>query len=73
MAREYELDHDVALGSYGIVKQVLEVTGDLDDASLRSVVEQMKQDAEIGGDVPLHRVADLRLVREARAELGGRQ
>jgi ABC-type nitrate/sulfonate/bicarbonate transport system substrate-binding protein len=73
MAREFELEQDVAAGSYGIVKQVLEVTGDLDDASLRSVVEQMKQDADVSGEVPLDRVADLRLLREVRAELGARR
>ena len=70
MTRDFELERDVAAGSYAIVKQVLEVTGDIDDAALRSVIEQMKQDAEVSGDVPLERVADLRLLREVRGELG---
>ncbi len=70
MEREFELEHGVAAGSYAIVKQVLDMTGDMDEAALRSVVEQMKQDAEIPADVPLDRVADLRLLREAQAELG---
>ena len=70
MEREFELAHGVAAGSYAIVKQVLDMTGDLDDAALRSVVEQMKQDAEITEDVPLDRVADLRPLREGQAELG---
>jgi ABC-type nitrate/sulfonate/bicarbonate transport system substrate-binding protein len=73
LEREFELEHGVAAGSYTIVKQVLDLTGDLDDAALRSVVEQMKQDAEITEDVPLDRVADLRLLRQVQAELGIRR
>jgi ABC-type nitrate/sulfonate/bicarbonate transport system substrate-binding protein len=73
MEREFELEHAVAAGSYAIVKQVLDPTGDLDDAALRSVVDQMKQDAEVAEDVPLDRVVDLRLLREVQAELGLRR
>jgi ABC-type nitrate/sulfonate/bicarbonate transport system substrate-binding protein len=73
LEREFELEHGVAVGSYAIVKQVLDMDGDLDDASLRSVVEQMKQDAEVTDDVPLSRVADLGPLREVQAELGLRR
>jgi ABC-type nitrate/sulfonate/bicarbonate transport system substrate-binding protein len=70
MEKEFELEHGVAAGSYAIVKQVLDMTGDIDGAALRSVVDQMKQDAGVAEDVPLDRVADLRLLREVQAELG---
>jgi ABC-type nitrate/sulfonate/bicarbonate transport system substrate-binding protein len=70
MEKEFELEHGVAAGSYAIVKQVLDLTGDIDDAALHSVVDQMKQDAGFAEDVPLDRVADLRLLREVQAELG---
>ncbi|HLH23738.1 MAG TPA: ABC transporter substrate-binding protein [Chloroflexota bacterium] len=70
MEREFELEHEVAVGSYDIVKQVLDMTGDMDEAALRSVVDQMKQDAEVTDDLPLDRVVALQPLREVQAELG---
>ena len=40
----------------------------MDEPSLRSVVAQMKEDAEVTEDVPLDRIIDLRLLREVHAE-----
>jgi len=39
---------------------------------LKSVLENMKKDAQVATDVPLDRVADLSLLREIRAELQGK-
>jgi hypothetical protein len=36
---------------------------------LKSVIENMKRDAQITAEVPLDRVADLSLLREVKAEL----
>src|SRR5262249_28668722 len=68
LQREFELERPVAAGSYDIVKQVLNMSGDLDEPTLRLVIDQMKEDAEIAADVPLDRVVDLSPLRAARSE-----
>jgi hypothetical protein len=40
---------------------------------LKSVLENMKKDAQVATDVPLDRVADLSLLREVKAELQGKK
>jgi NitT/TauT family transport system substrate-binding protein len=42
LQREFELEPEVASGSYGILKQVFSLTGDMDEPDLRAVVEQMQ-------------------------------
>lgn len=41
--------------------------------SLKSVIENMKKDAQVTADVPLDRVANLSLLREVKAELQGKR
>ncbi len=70
LQKEFGLDARVAAESYQIIKQVLNVDGDVEEPVLRSVIESMKKDAQMTADVPLDRVADLSLLREVRADLG---
>jgi ABC-type nitrate/sulfonate/bicarbonate transport system substrate-binding protein len=70
LQREFNLAPEVAAGSYGIILQVLNPTGDIDDAALQTVLAQMKQDAGITADIPRDRIVDLTLLRQARSELG---
>ncbi len=69
LRQEFELEPGVAAGSYDIITQVLNRSGDLDEPALRAVIAQMKEDAELTADVPLDRVVDLAPLREAQAEL----
>jgi len=73
LQKEFGLDARVAAESYNIIKQVLNLDGDVEEPVLRSVVENMKKDAQMTADVPLDRVADLSLLREVKAELQGRK
>jgi ABC-type nitrate/sulfonate/bicarbonate transport system substrate-binding protein len=73
LQKEFGLDTRVAAESYKIIKQVLNIDGDVEEPVLRSVVESMKKDAQITADVPLDRVADLSLLREVKSELQGKK
>jgi ABC-type nitrate/sulfonate/bicarbonate transport system substrate-binding protein len=73
LQQEFGLDAAVAAGSYDIVTKVLNVSGDLDEPTLRAVIAQMKEDAELTGDVPLDRIVDLAPLREAQAELNAKK
>ena len=70
LQKEFALDPRVAAESYKIIKQTLNIDGDVEEPVLRSVVENMKKDAQVTADVPLERIADLTLLREVKAELG---
>ncbi|HEX9442531.1 MAG TPA: ABC transporter substrate-binding protein [Candidatus Binatia bacterium] len=70
LQKEFALDPRVAADSYKIIKQTLNVDGDVEEPVLRSVIENMKKDAQVTADVPLERIADLSLLREVKAELG---
>lgn len=69
LQRQFNLDRQVAAGSYGILKRVFSMGGDIDEALLKSVIERMKKDSKITEEVPMDRIVDLSLVREVQAEL----
>jgi len=48
---------------------VLNTDGDVEEPVLKSVLENMKKDAQVAADVPLDRITDLSLLREVKAEL----
>ena len=73
LQREFILDPRVAAESYKIIKQVLNTEGDVEETVLKSVIDNMKKDAQVTADVPLDRVADLSLLHEIRAELQGKR
>ena len=51
---------------------MLNIDGDVEEPVLKSVLENMKRDAQVTADVPLDRVADLSLLREVKAEMQGK-
>jgi ABC-type nitrate/sulfonate/bicarbonate transport system substrate-binding protein len=69
LQKEFGLDPKIAGDSYKIIKQVLNTEGDVEEPVLKSVIETMKKDAQVTADVPLDRIADLSVLREAKAEL----
>ena len=73
LVREYELERPVAAGSYDILKQVINPDGDIDAATLQSVVGRMRQDGDVPEDVPPDRAIDLTLLRQVRAELAAQR
>ncbi len=69
LQKEFNLDARVAADSYKIIREVLNTDGDVEELVLKLVIENMKKDVQVTADVPLDRIADLSLLREAKAEL----
>ncbi|MBI4490993.1 MAG: ABC transporter substrate-binding protein [Deltaproteobacteria bacterium] len=69
LQRQFNLERQVAAGSYGILKRVYSMGGDIEEALLKSVIERMKKDSKITEEVPMDRIVDLSLVREIQSEL----
>lgn len=69
LQKEFHLEPKVAADSYGIVKQVLNTSGDIEESVLKSVIENMKKESQITADIPTDRVVDLALLRKVRSEL----
>lgn len=72
LQKEFHLEPKVAADSYGIVKQVLNTSGDIEEPILKSVVENMKKETQVTADFPMDRIVDLTLLREVRSELQSR-
>src|SRR5213594_1165790 len=69
LQRQFGLDRQVAAGSYGVLKRVFSMNGDIDDGLLKSVIERMKQDSKITEEISAGRIVDLSLVREVQSDL----
>ncbi len=69
LQRQFGLDRPVAAGSYGVLKRVFSMNGDIDDGLLKSVIERMKQDSKITEEISAGRIVDLSVVREVQSDL----
>lgn len=73
LQKEFNLEPRVAADSYKIIREVLNLDGDVEEPVLKSVIENMKKDVQVTADVPLDRVAELSLLREVKADLQKRR
>ncbi len=69
LQRDFALEPKVAADTYKILKQIVNSNGDIEEPVLKSVYEKIRQESGITGEVPLNRLVDLSLLREAKAEL----
>jgi ABC-type nitrate/sulfonate/bicarbonate transport system substrate-binding protein len=67
--KDFGLDQKVAAESYRILLKVLTPDGDLDDVTLKSIVDKIRQESGLTAEFPTDRLVDLSILREARAEL----
>jgi ABC-type nitrate/sulfonate/bicarbonate transport system substrate-binding protein len=69
LQREFGLEPRIAADTYRILKQVVNADGDIEDAVLKSIIEKIRQESGIGGEIAAERLVDLSVLREAKAEL----
>ena len=67
--KDFGLDQKVAVDSYKILLKVLNPDGDIDDATLKAIIDKIRQESGISAEIPLDRLVDLTLLREVKAEL----
>ncbi|HUC98706.1 MAG TPA: ABC transporter substrate-binding protein [Candidatus Polarisedimenticolaceae bacterium] len=67
--KEFGLEQNVAADSYRQIKQVLNADGDIEEPVLKSILNKIRQESGIAAEIPVDRLVDLSILREARAEL----
>lgn len=67
--KDFGLDQKVAVDSYKILLKVLNPEGDIDDATLKSIIEKIRQESGLAPEIPADRLVDLSILREVRGEL----
>jgi NitT/TauT family transport system substrate-binding protein len=69
LQRDFGLEPRIAANTYKTLRQLVNSDGDIEDAVLKSILDKIKQESGITGDVPVDRLVDLSILREAKAEL----
>ena len=69
LQRDFALEPKIAADTYKILRQIVNADGDIEEPVLRSILDKLKQESGIGGEVSVDRLVDLSLLREVRAEL----
>ena len=67
--KDFGLEPKVAADSYKILLKVLNPDGDIDDATLKSIIDKIRQESGLAAEIPADRLVDLSILREVRAEL----
>jgi ABC-type nitrate/sulfonate/bicarbonate transport system substrate-binding protein len=67
--KEFGLEQNVAADSYRQIKQLLNADGDIEEPVLKSILNKIRQESGVTAEIPVDRLVDLSLLREARSEL----
>ena len=69
LERDFGLEPKIAADTYRILKQIVNSDGDIEEPVLKSILEKIKQESGITGEMPVDRLVDLSLLREVQKEL----
>jgi ABC-type nitrate/sulfonate/bicarbonate transport system substrate-binding protein len=69
LQKDFGLEPRIAADTYRILRQVVNTDGDIEEPVLRTIVDKLRQESGIAGEIPLDRLVDLSILREARGEL----
>jgi len=69
LQKDFGLEPRIAADTYKILRQIVNTDGDIEEPVLKTITEKIKQESGISGEVPVDRLVDLSLLREAKAEL----
>ncbi|HEX9788558.1 MAG TPA: ABC transporter substrate-binding protein [Candidatus Binatia bacterium] len=69
LQRDFGLEPRIAADTFKILKQIVNTDGDIEEPVLKSIVDKIKQESGITGDMPHDRLVDLSLLREVQKEL----
>jgi len=69
LQKDFGLEPKIAADTYKILRQVVNTDGDIEEPVLKSIVDKIRQESAITTEIPLDRLVDLSVLRDARAEL----
>lgn len=67
--KDFGLEQKVAGDSYKILLKVLNPDGDIDDGTLKGIIDKIRLESGLAAEIPADRLVDLSILREVRAEL----
>ncbi|MGH7872815.1 MAG: ABC transporter substrate-binding protein [Candidatus Binatia bacterium] len=66
--KDFGLEPRIAADTFRILHQIVNADGDIETPVLKSIIDKIKQESGITGDVPHDRLVDLSLLREVQKE-----
>jgi hypothetical protein len=69
LQKDFGLEPKIAADTFKILRQVVNTDGDIEAPVLKLIVDKIRQESGITAEVPVDRLVDLSILREARAEL----
>ena len=69
LQKDFALEPKIAADTFKILKQVVNVDGDIEEPVLKSIVDKIRQESGYAAEVPLDRLVDLSVLREVQKEL----
>jgi ABC-type nitrate/sulfonate/bicarbonate transport system substrate-binding protein len=69
LQKDFGLEPKIAADTFKILRQVVNTDGDIEEPVLKSIINNIRQESGITAEVPMDRLVDLSILREARAEL----
>ena len=67
--KDFGLETKIAVDSYKILLKVLNPDGDIDDATLKAIIDKIRQESGLAAEISADRLVDLSILREVKAEL----
>jgi NitT/TauT family transport system substrate-binding protein len=69
LQKDFGLEPRIALDTAKVIKQLVNPDGDIEEPVLKSIIDKIRQESGIAGEVPSDRLVDLSILREVRGEL----
>jgi ABC-type nitrate/sulfonate/bicarbonate transport system substrate-binding protein len=69
LQQDFGLEPKIARDTYRILKQVVNADGDIEESVLKPIIEKIRQESSIPGEVAADHLVDLSLLREVKGEL----
>ena len=69
LQRDFGLEPKIAADTYKTLKRIVNSDGDIEEPVLKSIIDKIRQESGIAGEIPMDRLVDLTILREVKAEL----
>jgi NitT/TauT family transport system substrate-binding protein len=69
LQKDFGLEPRIAADTFKILTQIVNADGNIEEPVLKSIIDKIKEESGITGDMPHDRLVDLSLLREVQAEL----
>jgi ABC-type nitrate/sulfonate/bicarbonate transport system substrate-binding protein len=66
LQKDFGLEPKIAVDTYGILKQVVNSDGDIEDPVFKSIIDKIRQESGITAEIPADRLVGLSPLREVR-------